>query len=162
MTQIPATLGRMPVEQELLGVKVECQPLKFEQSRMLLPDVVRFLTKAASVIGEIAAAGITGMDDIKKILKFLPRLDAEQTGYLMDMLERHHKKLLSSTTVIMTNPANGALENFELVKADRMSIVFNERPDLYVPICIFAGRVSFQRFFPATGQPEEGTTAPES
>lgn len=162
MAQIPQSLGRMPVEEELLGVKVECQPLKFEQGRALLPDVVRFLTKAASVIGLIAEAGITGMDDIKKILKFLPRLDAEQTGYLMDMLERHHKKLLASTTVIMTNPNNGQLENFELVKADRMSIVFNERPDLYVPICILAGRVSFQRFFPGNGQPEEGTPTPES
>lgn len=162
MPQIPMTLGRMPVEEELLGVKVECQPLKFESARALLPDVVRFLTKSASVIGEIAAAGITGMDDIKKILRFLPRLDAEQTGYLMDMLEKHHKKILASTVVVMTNPDTGNLENFELVKADRMSVVFNERPDLYVPICIFAGRVSFQRFFPGRGQPDGGTQAPES
>lgn len=162
MASLPKTLGRVPVEDEVAGLKVTVTPLGFELARELLPDVARFLTKAATLIGVIAASGVKGTDDIKKLLAFLPQLDAESMGLLMELLNKHAKRLLSTTVVEMEHPIKGETENFELGKDKDRAMVFDEHPEAYVPICLMAGRVTFARFFPATAQPEGETPAAES
>lgn len=162
MAAMPKTIGRVPVEDTLLGMTITTTPLSFPVAQPLLPDVVRFLTKAGTLISLIMSSGVTGVEDVKKLLAFLPRLDPEAMGFLIELLNKHSKVILSSTTVVMPHPVSGELENFELKDDKRRVMVFDERPDLFMPLCIFAGKVAFARFFPASDQRGEGTPTPEA
>jgi hypothetical protein len=52
--------------------------------------------------------------------------------------------------------------NFELGKDKDRAAVFDEHPEAFVPIVLFAGRVTFARFFPDIGRLVSETLAASS
>lgn len=140
-------IGSTAQEETLFGVEVESRPLPFEHSQPLLPDVMRFLTSAASSLGRVVARvqEVKTMDDI---VALLGQLDAVTMAELMGLIVKHEKKLLATTIITMPGPT-GELERHELSNGKHRAFVFEQRPDLFVPLCVFAGRVTFTRFFPA-------------
>jgi hypothetical protein len=100
-------------------------------------------------LGSAVAGGIKGNDDVWKLL---PRLDPASIRSLVETLVKRAPKILASTTVIMPDHA-GEAARFELGKEKDRNAVFNEHPEAFLPILIFAGKVTFERFFPVIAQP---------
>jgi hypothetical protein len=143
-------MGREPVTQEIAGLKVTSSPLPFPRSQELLPEVGQLM---ALVMRELGSVNVKLTDDIMTLAPALGSLTAHLSG---GTLERLAPKLLASTQVIMED-ARGEKAVFDLLKEKDRNAVFDEHPEAYFPILIFAGRVTFARFFPAsvlTGGPQ--------
>jgi hypothetical protein len=134
----------MSVVQDILGVKVTSKPLPFEQSEDLIPDVLEIV---GTVLSKLGTGSISQLFEIDT-----SRLGEMLVGAAATLGHGRLKRiapLLLATTSVALPDLTGAIERKELGKsADRLA-VFNERPDLYFPILLFAGRVNFTRFFPS-------------
>lgn len=170
-----------PVETTIVGLKVRCRPLKHAQSKPLLPDIadliVRLVKALVKLVGTGAVDGLlTGnaqqdakqlptlfellrKADVEKVLELLDPTDAK---ILLDILIRHDATLLSGTIVVMPHPMTGQLENYELAKDKDRSDVFDDHPEAYLPILVFAGRVTYERFFPGIGRRASATPSASS
>jgi hypothetical protein len=154
-----------PVTTEIAGLKVKARPLPHAQSKPLLPDITEFMARLIrALVKLIGTAAIDGLlaSGTKLDAKHLPtlfaalrkakvdeaidRLDPADARVLMDILTRHDIAILQGTTVVMRAP-NGQLENYELAKDKDRSDVFDAFPNAYLPILVFAGRVTFERYF---------------
>lgn len=138
-------MGRGPVSAEILGLKVTSQPLEFPTAQALVPEVGEFIARAGRELGVAIVAGIKGSDDIARLL---PSLDPVAIRSLLETITKHAKTVLA-TTVVAIADVKGDLTNRNLADDKDRLYVFNERPDVFIPIVIFAGRVTFARFFPA-------------
>lgn len=154
-----------PVETEVAGLKVKARPLLHAQSKPLLPDITEFVTRLiralAKLLGTSALDGLLAAGtklDAKhlptlfaalrkaKVDEALDRIEPADARVLMEILTRHDVALLQRTTVVMSAPT-GQLENYELGKDKDRADVFDAHPNAYLPILIFAGRVTFERYF---------------
>lgn len=140
------SLTSVAVEAEILGVKVTCTPLPFSQSQPMLPDVMEFMAVATKAVGILINSGklkdIASLKDPKVILAILPFL-GDIGGWLQGgKLERFAPKIMALTTLVM----NG--ERKEMSNDADRAAVFNARPDLFFPLLLTAGRVTYGRFFP--------------
>jgi hypothetical protein len=138
--------GRQPVEQEILGLKFTSQPLPFPAAQALLPEVALIVSIAARELGPAFLKGKLKDVDITALL---PGLVPVVEHFGQGRLERLAPKLLASTTVVMAD-LKGDLIRYELLKESDRNAVFEERPDAFLPALFFAGRVTFERFFPAS------------
>lgn len=140
------SLTSVAVDAEILGIKVTCTPLPFNQSQPMLPDVMEFMAVATKAVGVLINSGklkdVASLKDPKVILAILPFL-GDIGGWLQGgKLERLGPKIMALTTLIM----NGERKEMSVDK-DRAA-VFDARPDLFVPLLLTAGRVTYARFFP--------------
>lgn len=141
--------GRQPVEQEILGLKFTSQPLPFPAAQALLPEVALIVSIAARELGPAFLKG-QSLKDVD-IAALLPGLVPVVEHFGQGRLDRLAPKLLASTTVVMPD-LNGELTRYELLKEADRNAVFEERPDVFLPALFFAGRVTFERFFPASAR----------
>ena len=146
-------MGRQPVSDEILGLKVTSHPLPFERAQPLIPDIGEFLLRIVTELGAAAAAGIKGTD---QAIKLVEKLNPPSVKALLETINKHAKTILSTTNVEL----HGEIR--DLGKDKDRTAVFDEHPDAFVPIVIFAGRVTFQRFFPDIGRLVSGTQTPSS
>lgn len=149
-----------PVEEEVFGVAVECRRLPFESSQPMLPDVLRFVAGLSKMVTPQMLAAASKVEDlgIDGVLKIMGGLDPDASAELMGIILKHEKKLLATTIVTLAD-ASGALERYELGKAKDRAWVFDQRPDLFVSLCVLAGRVTFARFFPGFATQGDETPA---
>lgn len=140
-------MGREPVTEEILGLKVTTQPLPFPVSEPLLPEVGELLSLMAAELGGALKSGQVKWSD--DVMKLAPVLGTVSKFFGAGRLQRLSPKVLSTTTVVMEN-MKGDLQNWEMGKEKDRNYVFDEHPELYIPTLFFAGRVTFKRFFPAS------------
>ena len=140
-------MGRQPVELELLGLKVTCQPLKFPEAQAILPEVMHLVSLVLKEVGTVLTEGGLNIreDDVVKLLPALTPL----TAHFRDgLLERLAPKILAATSVVMKD-LRGEPSRYDLMKESDRNAVFDEHPEVYLPLLFVAGRVTFGRFFPA-------------
>jgi hypothetical protein len=147
-------------EAEILGCRVSTTPLPFKQSQPLLPAIAEILSIATREIAPVLASGKVNLKadvlDPAVAMAVLPSLGA-LAAHLDGKLDRLAQKILMTTRVAMESPS-GALEWYDLVKSSDWEYVFDTRPELYIPTTLFAGRVTFGRFFPARGRSATAAT----
>lgn len=147
--------GREPVETELCGLKVTTTPLPFPKAQELLPEVAEVLSMAFGQMGVLVQAGLKPTDNLSSpdvIAKILPAL-GELARFLGNgRLASLATRVLYSTTVVVGE--GSGKEILSLSKEKDRNQAFDEHPELYLPILVFAGSVTFQRFFPASARPE--------
>lgn len=154
-------MAREPLTDTIAGLEVTALPLPFSQAEPLIPEVGVFL---ALVLEELAKA-LEGVDikallgdgksfDLKTVnldkLKVDKLAAAMRTAmiHLGDgKLAKLAPKIMASTSVIVADMAGEPIRR-ELGKAKEREMVFDEHPEAYLPILWFAGRVTFQRYFP--------------
>jgi len=143
------------VEQLIFGLKVTSSPLPFPIAQELLPEVAEFITRATREFGPAITALLAGDKPSKEeaIVAMLPTLEPTSVKSLLESLTapRNARRLLQSTIVVMEN-FKGAKENYELRDNERATEVFEEHPEAFIPILLFAGKVTFKRFFPGSAQ----------
>lgn len=150
-----------PVETMILGLRVTTTPLPFKQSQPLVPTIAELLAIASKDLAPLVTSGKlnpkANVLDPEVILAVLPMLGS-LASYLENRLDKLAAKLLATTRVAVES-ASGDLEWYDLVKPGDWEYVFDKHPELYIPLTLHAGRVTFGRFFPARGQPETGAPA---
>lgn len=158
-------MPRVPVDTTIAGYKVTTTPLPFPSAQPLIPDVAEFISVAAGVLGPLLASGkLKGLESLKdpKTIELLAPVIGSVAKYFgAGRLEKLAPKIMATTVVVMADKT-GELANYELGKGAEYAYVFDEAPHAYFPILFFAGRVTFERFFPGIGQAGGGTTAPAS
>jgi hypothetical protein len=144
---------RQPIEATIAGLRVTSTPLSFSASQPLIADVAEFMSVAAKELGPVMTSGaIKVTDDLgdpKVMAALAPVLGGVAKFFGAGRLEKLAPKVMATTVVVMQSP-RGELENYELGKEKDRNLVFDEHPEAYFPILFFAGRVTFQRFFPAS------------
>jgi hypothetical protein len=147
-------------EKEIQGLRVMCSPLAFDKSQPMIPMVFEFLTVLAGCVGPMFSSGeLKGGDELNlgTILKIAPTLGP--VARFMeedDRLTKYSPRILAMTVVIAND------RKYELVKGEDRLSLFNDYPQAFFPILIFAGTVTFKRFFPGTGQSDVPTPTPSS
>jgi hypothetical protein len=141
---------KRPGRAALGEVRITSQALNYEASEDLLPEVM-------SLVGAVVDAAISrgmkldGSVDVMTLAPALGALASQLGGGRLKVLAG---RILAGTQVITKNAA-GELDKYDLLdKADRARL-FEARPDVYFPTLLFAGRVTFGRFFPASDPPAE-------
>lgn len=150
-------MGRDPVETTFGGVRIIVEPLPFPQARALLPDVAQTVSLVFEKLGTAVASGklklsMDSLEDPKVIAMLMPMLGVIGEHMSEGRLERYTRGLLASTVVCVTN-LKGDLEKKQLNSEAALTEVFDEHPSLYIPVLVFAGAVTYQRFFPGSGPP---------
>jgi hypothetical protein len=155
-------MRRQPVEVELLGLKVTTTPLAFSSSQPLIPDIAQLLAVAARELSPLFKTlnPKAMLDDTRTLMAIAPALGGI-AGFLDGKLEKLAPRILASTVVVMANLA-GEKQAYELGKERDRNEVFDEHPELYFPVLLFAGKVTFARFFPVSVLAASATSAPES
>lgn len=138
-------MGREPVEAEIGGLTVTSRPLPFEKSQPLIPKVAQVLAIGLEKFGAAFLHGLKTTDDALKLAPVFRELAEHLDG----KLEILAPQILFSTTVVMEN-VKGERQVYELGKTKDRSDVFDEHPEIYFQSLIFAGRVTFARFFPGS------------
>lgn len=152
--------GREPVEATISGFKVISEPLPFKIGQRHLPDVGELVALLFDDVAPLFASGKIKLDklsikDPSTLLAItpylLPLLGKVSRHFGDGKLEYLAPKLLSSTFVIMSD-MKGEPQKKELANEADRNYVFDERPDLFLPVLVFAGSVTYLRFFPDLGQ----------
>lgn len=160
-------LGMQPVEQAFgEDVKATCKPLPFASAQPLIPEVGEIISLALTDLAPAIATGSLKLD--ASLIKMLPVLFPTMRvlfAYLGvgGRLERLAPKILANTFVVMPD-AKGELETYEMKNEKDRNRVFDTHPEIYFPLLIMAGQVTFTRFFPAastTSDPPAGETPAE-
>jgi hypothetical protein len=169
-------IGRQFEETSIAGLMVKAQPLLFSAAKPLLPDVGEFIARLAVEARQAIASGIVPLEllnlkrgatptleDLKKLdlWKLIDRLDPTRVRGLLEVLTKHDIKIMSCTIVVMPGD-EGELENHELSKEKDRNAVFDAHPEAYIPILLFAGRVTFSRFFPGIARRDSATPSESS
>lgn len=156
----PAPIGRQPITETLLGAKVTAMPLPGDKSPLYLGHVTEIVTLGTRLLGHGFSAlesgaldGGADMLSVKTILGILATVPPKEARELVELVLEIAPALVSSTTVILDGT------KYELGNEDHRTALLDEHPDLYLPVAIFAGRVTYQRFFPATALKELATRA---
>ena len=137
-------MGREPITETICGLTVTSSPLPFARAQELLPDIANLFSLIIKEMGGIS--DLKGTDDIVKLAPILGSV----AGFLVGgNLERLAPKILAATEVIMADNRGDKLKYKLDTEKDRIS-VFDEHPEAYLMILLFAGRVTFARFFPAS------------
>jgi hypothetical protein len=152
-------MARDPVTEELLGRKVTSQPLPFPQAEALLPEVGELLALMAQELGDALSSGKINLKD--DVMKLAPVLGKVSQFFGGGRLQKLSPRILACTTIVMPD-MKGELANYELSKEKDRTYTFDEQPELYFPTLFFAGRVTFQRFFPASVLTAAATRTPSS
>jgi len=157
-------MAKEPKTTKIDGLEVTSIPLPFETSEPMLPDVGVFLTlvfeQLAGVLDGVDLKSMLGVVsdgkfDIRKIE--IPGAVLVKLGGVLrtaalalgdGKLSRLAPKLLSTTTVIFVDPISGERELKDLSKAKDRALVFDEHPAAYLPTVFFAGRTTYERYFP--------------
>lgn len=130
------------------AVVVTSEALAYEMSEDLLPEIMGIVSSAIERVAPAIASGeIKGVDDV---VKLLPALGAIASRLGDGRLKFLAPKILSGTSVVMPD-TDGAKVKYDLVKKDDRAACFEARPDLYLRILFFAGKVTFGGFFRASG-----------
>lgn len=140
-------MGRQAVTEEILERRVTSTPLPFPIAQDLLPEVGELLSLMVEQMGDALTSGKLSLKD--DVLRLAPVLGAVSRFFGQGRLTRLAPKVLSHTVVVMPD-MRGELANYELGKDKDRNYVFDEQPELYFPTLMFAGRVTFARFFPAS------------
>lgn len=151
-------MGGEAQDVEVLGIKATIQKLPFPVAQEMLPDVGDFLARAVKELGAALGSGIKGTDDVVKLLAVISPAEMRE---LLVLINKRASKILATTVVVMEG-LSGDLENWEMGKEKHRNYVFGERPDLYVPLVIQAGMVTFRGFFPDPARLGVATPPPES
>lgn len=151
-------MSRLPSTTTINTAEVEATPLPFREAQALLPTVAQLMSEVFDNLGPAIASGRLKLDadtmDPAALGAMLPAL-----GGLGRFLEGKLDKLaprILATTVVIVDTGKGK-EKFELNKLKEREELFDERPDLYFPVLIWSGRLTFQRFFPAKEKGENDT-----
>lgn len=137
--------GRQPVETVISELKFTSRPLPFPQAQELLPEVAHIVALAFEKLGAAVAGGVKGEDDV---LALLPALVPIVEHFGQGKLTKLSSKLFLCTSVVMADH-RGESTNFELGNEKHRTEVFDDYPEAYLPALFFAGRVTYERFFPA-------------
>lgn len=141
-------------------VEVSSRPLPYEKAEDIQADILQIVTRTSTALADnLGANGLaqliaSGKEDIMKLLpRLLPTLTsvADQFATPRDgvsTLKRLAPLVMAATTVIAIGEG-GQKDRFELGKAGERATFFDLYPQTYYPILFHAGRVTFQRFFPA-------------
>lgn len=156
-------MSREPQYLELEGVKVTCVPLPYERAEDILPEVAQLITlvmeritSSVSTMPEAQQAVLMAqLKDLKKAdVMTLARILAPTISAVADKLGngglKHLAPLLMATTQVVMADASGTKATYSLMKPAERGEVFNEHPEAYFPILLFAGKVTFARFFPGS------------
>lgn len=154
-------IGRQPVEQSIFGARVVSMPLPGDVATIYLGHVTEIVTRGSAVLGSIFAAyqageiDVSGTEEISTevIIKLLNTIAPKESRALVELITEIAPTLVASTTVIVDGT------KYELGNADHRASLLDDRPDLYLPCAIFAGRVTYQRFFPASALRDAVTRA---
>lgn len=135
-------MGREPITDTVVGLSVTSSPLPFPKAQELIPDIMKILGLLGASVMPLVKGGLKTTDDVMKLGPVIAALG----NYLADgKLEWLAPKILASTVVI----ADG--EKYELLKDQERNNFFNEHPEAFIPMLVFAGRITFARFFPERG-----------
>lgn len=152
--------NRPPVDMMIGDVEVSSRPLPYEKAEDIQADILQIVTRTTAALTQsLGAQGLakliaSGKEDILKLLpQLLPTLTsvADQFAAPRDgvsTLKRLAPLVMATTTVIAVNE-EGQKDRFELGKAGERAHFFDLYPQTYYPVLFHAGRVTFQRFFPA-------------
>ena len=145
-------MGREPVEKVWGDVKVIVEPLPFPQAQLYLPDVTEVIAIVFDNVGAAVTSGKVKLDmdvlDPATLMVLLPTLRVLAQHMGQGRLDRLFPKILATTTVMMKDIAGTVVKKSLGIEAERNE-VFDEHPDLFIPVLIFAGNVTYKRFFPA-------------
>lgn len=136
-------MSREPVDAEMGGLTVTSRPLTFERAQPLIPKVAQVIAIGIERLGAVFLKGLKSNEDAIKLAPVFRELAEHLDG----KLEVLAPQILFSTTVVMEN-IKGEKQVYELGKQKDRSEVFDEHPEIYFQALIFAGRVTFARFFP--------------
>lgn len=150
-------MGREPVTETILGVKITSSPLPFPLAQELLPDVLSTYAVIGGSFAVLVKGGLKGVDDLGKLGPAGKEIGAHLGGGKLVALT---PKLLATTYAVLEQDGGADPIKYDLSKADERNAFFDERPDLYIPALSFAGRVTFARFFPGKGRGGGATPAP--
>ena len=149
---------------EMFGLTVTCTRLKYEAAEDILPEVggifVAAIEQALNGVGALDG-GLENLDikelrDLKKIdvAKWIPIL-APILSKMFKQLGRGELKrlaplILAGTEVIM-EVEPGIKERHLMSSAKDRAKVFEAYPEAYIPMLLYAGKVTFARYFPVAG-----------
>lgn len=153
-------MGRTPVTETINGLKVTSAPLKFELAQAMLPDAIEFVSRGIKELGTLIQYAKFDKDgkvemtpELKAALPaIISSLKPSELRELMTIINRNSFKLLASTTVVMPD-VKGDMETKTLSTPKDYEEVFEEHPQMYLPVVLLAGRVTFARFFPDLVRP---------
>lgn len=173
-------MARLPVTEEIAGLKVRCTPMVLPAAEEMLPEIIELVAILLKEItkgdGAITLQQLlkpdSGTIDLERIAATLMAGGAYLGG---GRLARLAPKLFATCAVALPD-LSGVVEWHDMKADKERALVLDERPDAYFPILLFAGRVNFQRFFPsglsalsrggraagADGRPDEPTHAASS
>src|SRR5690242_13850917 len=135
-------MAREPVTMEIMGSKVTSQPLRGVRAREKLPVVYEAITLGLKGIGPLFASAAATPAQISAALA---KVDGAAGRRFLEIVNENAAVILESTVAIVDG------QKYELVNDQHRDELFDSRPDLYLPIVLFAGRVTYQRFFPDSG-----------
>lgn len=144
-------MSRLPVESEINGLKVVSLPLPFPSAQPLIPEVAEIVSLALRHLGGMVSASGEVSLKTQDVLKLAPVLGELAAHLGAGRLERLAPKIMATTTVICED-VKGELQSYDLGKDKERNYVFDEHPGIYFQVLIFAGMVTFKRFFPASGR----------
>lgn len=148
-------MSRLPTTETILGATVEATPLPFREAQALLPTVAQLVAEVFDNIGPMIASGKFTLDlDVMSpaaLGAILPALGG-MGRFLDGKLDKLAPRIMA-TAVVIVDTGKGK-EKYELCKIKEREELFEERPDLYFPLLLWTGRLTFQRFFPVRGTGE--------
>jgi len=143
-----------PVEKLIGGLRVESTPLLFEYAQSLLPTMMEIVAIASQDLAvAVATKQINPKGDLSSpevMASIFPAL-RNLAAYLQGKLEVLAPKVMA-TTRVAAPISSGEMEWHELSKVKDRAYIFDEYPQLYMPILVHAGVVTFSRFFPELGR----------
>lgn len=136
-------LGKAPVEQSFLGAKATTTPLDGDVAVNYLPNVIEIVALGAQLVGAGFEAFVTGKvpgdEDLARLVLMLPPARARE---LLELVFAIADAVVSSTVLIVDGV------KYELSNGEHRTALRDDRPDLWLPVVVMAGRITFQRFFP--------------
>lgn len=145
--------ARLPVTEEVGGVKVRCTPMPLPQAEELIPEIVEFV---ALMLKEITKGD--GAVSLQQLLNpEVGEIDLERIASALMVggsflaggrLARLAPKLFATCAVALPD-LDGVISWRELSKESERTKALDECAHAYFPILFFAGRINFKRFFPS-------------
>ena len=149
---------------EMFGLTVTCTRLKYEAAEDILPEVLGIfigaLEKALQGIGALEGGlenlsmesfGSLKKADVSKWIHVLAPILSKMFAQLGHGELKRLAPLIMAETEVVMEVESGVKERHLLSSAKDRAKVFEAHPEAYIPILIYAGKVTFARYFPVAG-----------
>lgn len=148
-------MSRDPETLELEGdITITSQPLKYEKSEDLLPDMIGIgglaFSHVSTALDALLGSSLKSLDVASLASAFGPLMTAVSERLRAGELKRLAPLILACTSIAYPDEGGKKINRDLSMKDDRCK-AFEDHPELYFIALGFAAKVSFGKYFPAIG-----------